>query len=60
MKIAKASVADLEMAFELVGAVDMLNSLWGAAMPEKIAKPQRDDEEECFSLDDDENCRRVC
>ena len=60
MKIAKASVADLEMAFELVGAVDMLNSLWGAAMPEKIAKPRRDDEEECFSLDDDEKCRRVC
>ena len=61
MKIAKASVADLDMAFELVGALDTLSSRLGAAMPEKIAKPQRDDDEaEGFSLDDGEKCRRVC
>jgi len=60
MKIAKASVADLDMAFELVGALDTLSSNWGPSMPEKIAKPQRDRETEGFSLDDDENCRRVC
>ncbi len=60
MKIAKASVADLDMAFELVSALDALSSNWGPSMPEKIAKPQRDDEAEGFSLDDDENCRRVC
>ena len=60
MKIAKASVADLDMAFELVGALDTLSSNWGESMPEKIAKPQRDDEAEGFSLDDGEKCRRVC
>ena len=60
MKIAKASVADLDMALELVSALDTLSSNWGPSMPEKIAKPQRDYETEGFSLDDDENCRRVC
>jgi hypothetical protein len=61
MKMAKASEADLDMAMELANALEALNSHWGATMPEKIAKPQRDeDEAEGFSLDDDENCRRVC
>lgn len=60
MKMAKASVADLEMAMELVNALESLSSRWGASMPEKIAKPQSDEEDEGFSLDDDENCRRVC
>ena len=61
MKMAKASEADLEMAMELASALEALSSRWGATMPEKIAKPQRDeDEDEGFSLDDDENCRRVC
>lgn len=55
MKIAKASVADLEKAFELVSALDNLSRNWdGTYMHERIAKPQRE-----FSLDDDENCRRV-
>ncbi len=60
MKIAKASVADLDMAMDLSDALEALSSRWGATMPEKIAKPQRDYEAEYFSLDDDENCRRVC
>lgn len=61
MKMAKASEADLEMAMELANALEALSSRWGATMPEKIAKPQRDDDEaEGFSLDDDEQCRRVC
>jgi hypothetical protein len=61
MKMAKASEADLEMAMQLASALEALNSRWGATMPEKIAKPQRDEgEAEGFSLDDDENCRRVC
>lgn len=61
MKMAKASEADLDMAMELANALEALNSRWGASMPEKIAKPQReDDENEGFSLDDDEHCRRVC
>lgn len=61
MKIAKASDADLEMAMELASALEALSSCWGATMPEKIAKPQRDeDEAEGFSLANDEHCRRVC
>lgn len=61
MKIAKASVADLDMAFELVSALEALSRRWGATMPEKIANHQRDDDAvEGFLLDDDENCRRVC
>ena len=60
MKTAKASISELEMAMELAGALEALSSRLGATMPEKIAKPQRDDEAEGFSLDDDENCRRVC
>lgn len=61
MKTAKASISDLEMAMELAGALEALSSRLGATMPEKIAKPQRDDDEaEGFSLDDGENCRRVC
>lgn len=60
MKMAKASEADLQMAMELANALDALNSRWGATMPEKIAKLQRDEEAEGFSLDDDEHCRRVC
>lgn len=60
MKMAKASEADLEMAMELVNALEAISSRWGATMPEKIAKPPSDDEEEGFSLDDDENCARVC
>lgn len=60
MNMAKASQEDLKMAMELANALEALNSRWGASMPKKIAKPQREDEEEGFSLDDDENCRRVC
>ena len=60
MKMAKASEADLEMAIELSNALEALAGRWGAVMPEKVAKPQRDeDEAERFSLDDEEQCRRV-
>jgi hypothetical protein len=60
MKMAKASEADLRMAMELCNALEALNSRWGGAMPEKIAKPQGEDENEYFSLDDEKQCRRVC
>lgn len=60
MKMAKASEADMQMAAELTNALEALASRWGAHMPEKIAKPPSEDEDEGFSLDDDEQCRRVC
>lgn len=61
MKMAKASQADIEMAMELAGALEALSSRWGASMPEKIAKGQTgEDRDEAFSLDDHEDCRRVC
>uniref|UniRef100_UPI00402B12BA hypothetical protein n=1 Tax=Methylomonas sp. PHL2-19 TaxID=3438878 RepID=UPI00402B12BA len=61
MKMAKANPADLDMALELVYALEAISSRYGATMPEKIAKPQDDeDDTEPFSVDDSENCRRVC
>lgn len=61
MKMAKASQADIEMAIELATALEALSSRWGASMPEKIAKGQTgEDRDEAFSLDDHEDCRRVC
>lgn len=59
MKMAKATEADIAMAMELANALEALNSRCGATMPEKIAKAQCDDEAEGFSLDDDDQCRRV-
>ncbi|XVJ69854.1 MAG: hypothetical protein HEQ39_09520 [Rhizobacter sp.] len=61
MKMAKASEADVKMALELAGALESLAGRWGATMPEAIAKRKTEDgEEEGFSLDDEEHCRRVC
>lgn len=60
MKIAKASEADIDVAFELANALEALASRWGGVMPEKIAQVRDEDEEESFSLDDREQCRRVC
>lgn len=62
MKMAKASQADIDMAMELAGALEALSSRWGATMPEKIAKGGQtgEDRDEAFSLDDHEDCRRVC
>lgn len=60
MKMAKASKADISMAFVLAHALDAISSNWGATMPEEIAKQHDDGEQESFYLNDDENCRRVC
>jgi len=61
MKMAKANPADLDMALELAYALEAISSRYGATMPEKIAKPQDDeDAAEPFSVEDGENCRRVC
>jgi hypothetical protein len=61
MKMARASQADIEMAMELANALEALSGRWGAAMPQKIAKPAPADEaDEKFCIDDPEHCRRVC
>lgn len=56
MKMAKASKADLEMAMELTLALDAVSKKHYPDMPPNISSP----EEEGFSLDNDEQCRRVC
>ncbi len=60
MKMAKASQADMDMAIELSNALEALSGHWGAAMPEKIAKELPGEEFERFSLDEPDDCRRVC
>jgi len=60
MKMAKASEADMAMAFELCNALEALAGRWGSHMPEKIAKPTRDEGVERFDVTNDEDCRRVC
>lgn len=57
--MAKASEADMNMAFELANALESINSQWGATMPVEIADPHLDDPE-IFSLDSGDDCRRVC
>jgi hypothetical protein len=59
MKMAKASKADMDMATELTNALEALSSRWGATMPEKIDRANTA-EDEPFSLEDPEQCRRVC
>lgn len=59
MKMAKASDADLHMAFELAGALEALAGQWGACMPAKIERVDHDCETERFELDDHEQCKRV-
>lgn len=60
MKMAKASEADMNMAFKLAHALEAISDRFGATMPEEISIQQELDESERFWLDDDENCRRVC
>ena len=59
MKMAKASEADLNMAMELVSALDVLGQRWAPCMPEAIEKLGADDESERFDRHDDEQCGRA-
>lgn len=59
MKMAKASEADLQMAMELVNALDVLGQRWAPCMPEAIEKLGDDDESERFDRDNDEQCGRA-
>jgi hypothetical protein len=59
MKMAKASEADLNMAMELVGALDVLGQRWCPAMPESIENLKDEDEREIFDRDDDAQCGRA-
>ena len=56
MKMAKASEADLEMAMELAGMLDMLGHRHFPSMPTVIA---RNDGDEYFDRDDDVQCGRA-
>lgn len=62
MKMAKASKTDMAMAVELTHALEAISGNWGATMPREIAVSGNDDGEDAegFSLDNDEQCRRVC
>lgn len=59
MKMAKASEADLNMAMELVSALDVLGQRWVPCMPEALEKLGDDDESERFDRHDDEQCGRA-
>lgn len=56
MKMAKASEADLQMAMDLAGMLDMLGHRHCPSMPTVIA---RNDGDEDFDRDDDEQCGRA-
>ena len=56
MKMAKASEADLQMAMDLAGMLDMLGHRHCPSMPTVIA---RNDGDENFDRDDDEQCGRA-
>ena len=59
MKMAKASEADMNMAMELVGALDVLGQRFCPSMPETIEQLQADDEREQFDRNDDAQCGRA-
>jgi len=59
MKMAKASEADLQMAMELVNALDVLGQRWVPCMPEAIEELGADDESERFDRHDDRQCGRA-
>jgi hypothetical protein len=59
MKMAKASQADMDMALELVSALEVLGQQWVPCMPEAIEKLEADDESEPFNCYDDEQCGRA-
>ena len=56
MKMAKANEADLEMAMELTGMLDVLGHQHYPSMPTVIA---RNDGDEDFDRDDDDQCGRA-
>lgn len=59
MKMAKASMNDLETAMELCNALDGISSRWGATMPEKISQLDPGREVENFDPDNPDQCVRV-
>lgn len=59
MKMAKASQADLEMAQELVGALDALGQRWCPTMPPAIERLTDGREHEEFDRLNDEDCGRA-
>lgn len=60
MKMAKASQADMDMAFELVNALEAISGRWHQVMPERIARTTDREETEEFSLHSAADCERVC
>lgn len=58
MKFAKASSADLDMAFTLTNAIDTLTDTWFPSMPEEIEKNPHGGSEP-FDRDDDAQCGRA-
>lgn len=59
MKMAKASEADLNMAMDLCGALDVLGQRFVPCMPEAIELLDADSEREPFDCDDDAQCGRA-
>jgi hypothetical protein len=59
MKMAKASEADLEMAFDLCNALESISGHWNPCMPKQIERLQNGEEVESFDVDDAEQCKRV-
>jgi hypothetical protein len=59
MKMAKASKEDLDMAFDLAGALDSLTQRWSPTMPEAIELTDNEDDHEDFDRDDDAQCGRA-
>lgn len=59
MKMAKASRADLNMAFDLCAALEQLGQRFVPSMPEAIEHVGEGDEREPFDRDCDEQCGRA-
>ncbi len=59
MKVAKASKADLDMVFDLAGALDSLTQRWAPTMPEAIELTDNEDDHEDFDCNDDAQCGRA-
>lgn len=58
MKMAKASEADLQMACDLCGALELMSQRWAPCMPEAVENCAHD-ETEAFDRDNDEQCGRA-
>lgn len=59
MKMAKASEADLQMAMELCGAIDLLGHRFFPCMPEAIEELTGDGDSERLDCHDDTQCGRA-